>query len=45
MFLKQINDQILIVKNGMDTYTWTWYLFGWISDGYEYYLVGYRIIH
>jgi hypothetical protein len=44
MYLKRIQDRIWIVRNGTDTDTWTEYLFGRISDGYEYYLVGYRIL-
>jgi hypothetical protein len=37
-------DRIRIVRNGTDTDTGTGYLSGRISDGYGYYLIGYRIL-
>jgi hypothetical protein len=44
MYLKRIRDRIRIVRNGTDTDTGTGYLPGRISDRYEYYLIGYRIL-
>jgi hypothetical protein len=44
MYLNRIRDRIQIVRNETDTDTWTRYLFEWISDRYEYYLVGYQIL-